>query len=403
MRLLVFTQYFWPEDFRINELVNDFCKRGYEVSIITGQPNYPEGKIHTDFIKNKRRYNKFATAHVVRARVPARGNSKISLMFNYISFIILASIKSFFYCRGKKFDHIFVFEPSPITVCLPAIFIKKIFKIPITFWVLDLWPDTLTAVGVIKKNSMLLKPLSKLTKYIYKNCDLILGQSKSFVNEIRHYCSNNENIKFFPNWVEETYVNEFHDNDIIPNSKQAFKIVFAGNIGTAQDFPKIVQSMISLPDSSNAILYVLGDGRKKRWLEKEIESKNISHRIKLVGRHPQSKMPGCFKRADALLVSLKSDYIFDKTIPGKLQSYMISKKPILGSINGEGAKLIKDANCGLVNNDVNQVSLEENIIKLENLNNHEREKMGISGYKYALENFNKEKLITNLIAWMHKI
>ena len=115
-----------------------------------------------------------------------------------------------------------------------------------------MWPDTLTAVGVIKKNSMLLKPLSKLTKYIYKNCDLILGQSKSFVNEIRNYCSNNENIKFFPNWVEETYVNEFHDNDIIPNSKQAFKIVFAGNIGTAQDFPKIVQSMISLPDSSNA-------------------------------------------------------------------------------------------------------------------------------------------------------
>ena len=108
MRLLVITQYFWPEDFRINELVNDFCRRGYEVSIITGQPNYPEGKIHTDFIKNKRRYNKFATAHVVRARVPARGNSKISLMFNYISFIILASIKSFFTVEEKNLT-IFLF------------------------------------------------------------------------------------------------------------------------------------------------------------------------------------------------------------------------------------------------------------------------------------------------------
>ena len=403
MRLLVITQYFWPEDFRINELVNYLCQNGHDVSIITGQPNYPEGRIFSDFLKEPDNYKEFLTAKVVRVRVPARGKTKFSLILNYLSFVVLASIRSLIFCKRNKFDHIFVFEPSPITVCLPAIVTKKFYKIPITFWVLDLWPETLTAVGAIKHNSIFLRPLKGLTKFIYKNCDLILGQSRSFVKEIEKYFPKNSNVKYFPNWVESTYIEDMGHNEVITNNPEIFKIVFAGNIGSAQDFPSILNSMSKLPENSKAVLYVLGDGRYKDWLAKEIISRKLSHRIKLLGRYPQSFMPGCFRAADALLVSLKSDYIFEKTIPGKLQSYMISKKPILGSINGEGAELIKDTFCGLVNNEINQLTLEQNIYELERLSEAERSQMGINGYEYAIKNFNKEILMGKLISWMDTI
>ena len=167
MRILIITQYFWPEDFRINEIVDDFSKRGHEINILTGEPNYPEGYLFKDYIKDKKKFSSYKGCQIKRLPVFRRGSNKFSLLLNYISFVVYASIYGIFRYSKNDFDNIFVFEPSPITVCLPAIFIKYKTNTPLTLWVLDLWPQSLTALNFIKNNSFLYKTIENLVKFIY--------------------------------------------------------------------------------------------------------------------------------------------------------------------------------------------------------------------------------------------
>ena len=401
MKLLVVTQYFFPEDFRINELVSDFVKRGHEVTILTGRPNYPEGIIFEEYANNKKRFNQFSGSKIIRCPIPSRGSSKISLILNYIAFIFFGTIYGLHVAKNDKFDNIFVFEPSPITVCLPAIFIKKIFRIPVTFWVLDLWPDTLEAVGILKRKTITWNILDKLVKFIYNNCDLILGQSRGFVQEIKKYSSNDANVQFFPNWIEEVYSKPISSKTgLISEDPTILKIIFAGNIGEAQDFPTIVSAIKAASKEQKILLYVLGDGRFKKNLKRLIQINDLQNNIILLGRYPTTDMPTFFHEADALLVSLKSNHILDKTIPGKVQSYLNSNKPVLAVLSGEGASVIKNAGSGFVSKPGDADSLATSIKHLALLSNEERQAMGISGYAYAQEHFKKEKILDELEFWM---
>ena len=404
MKLLVVTQYFFPEDFRINELVSDFVKRGHEVTVLTGRPNYPEGKIFKEYVKNKQKFNQFSGSNIIRCPIPARGSSKISLILNYFAFIFFGTIYGLRVAKNNKFDNIFVFEPSPITVCLPAIFIKKFFRIPVTFWVLDLWPDTLEAVGILKRRTFLWQVLEWLVKFIYKNCDLILGQSNGFVQEIKRNCTKDVEVKFFPNWIEEVYSNPvMSKTGLISNDPTVLKIIFAGNIGEAQDFPTIVSAIKSLVDEHKIRLYVLGDGRFKEKLEILIQANNLEKNIILLGRYPSADMPAFFNESDALLVSLKSNMILDKTIPGKVQSYLNSKKPILAVLSGEGASIINDAQAGFVSTPGRADLLASSIKKFAALSPQEKSFMGFNGYTYAQKHFKKEKLLNDLELWLSKL
>jgi glycosyltransferase involved in cell wall biosynthesis len=401
MKLLVVTQYFFPEDFRINELVSDFVKRGHEVTVLTGRPNYPEGKIFEEYVKNKQKFNQFSGSKVIRCPIPSRGSSKISLIINYFAFIFFGTIYGLRVAKNNKFDNIFVFEPSPITVCLPAIFIKKFFRIPVTFWVLDLWPDTLEAVGILKRKTFIWKILDRLVKFIYNNCDLILGQSRGFVQEIKKYCSDDADVKFFPNWIEEVYSNPISSKTgLISDDPAILKIIFAGNIGEAQDFPTIVSAVKSASKEQKILLYVLGDGRFKENLKSLIQINDLQKNIILLGRYPITDMPTFFHEADALLVSLKSNNILDKTIPGKVQSYLNSNKPVLAVLSGEGASVIQDARSGFVSKPGHADSLASSIKNLAMLSNEERLAMGMSGYAYAQKHFNKDKILDELEFWL---
>ena len=401
MKLLVVTQYFFPEDFRINELVSDFVKRGHEVTVLTGRPNYPEGKIFKEYVKNKQKFNQFSGSNIIRCPIPARGSSKISLILNYFAFIFFGTIYGLHAAKNNKFDNIFVFEPSPITVCLPAIFIKKFFRIPVTFWVLDLWPDTLEAVGILKRKTFIWKILDRLVKFIYNNCDLILGQSRGFVQEIKKYCSDDADVKFFPNWIEEVYSNPISSKTgLISDDPAILKIIFAGNIGEAQDFPTIVSAVKSASKEQKILLYVLGDGRFKENLKSLIQINDLQKNIILLGRYPITDMPTFFHEADALLVSLKSNNILDKTIPGKVQSYLNSNKPVLAVLSGEGASVIQDARSGFVSKPGHADSLASSIKNLAMLSNEERLAMGMSGYAYAQKHFNKDKILDELEFWL---
>lgn len=400
MKILVVSQYFWPENFRINDLCAELASRGHEVTVLTGVPNYPEGEVFEDYINSPKNFNNYKGCKLVRVPMVSRGKgSSIKLMLNYLTFALSAMFIGGWKLQKKTFDVIFVFEPSPITVGLPAIYFKKIKKAPIVFWVLDLWPESLEATGVVK-SKLILKTVGKLVSFIYNRCDLILGQSKGFYSAISCYCKDSSKIKYFPNWSE----NLFLSPSVEPNAKIAefngFKVLFAGNVGKAQDFSAILNMVNILKEQElNIKVFIVGEGRDLDWVKLEIKNRELSNYICLLGRHPLESMPDFFTSADALLVTLKDSPIFNLTIPGKIQSYMAARKPILTMLSGEGSKIVEEAGCGYIASSGDYKKLALNVINMSKLSSDELKEMGTKARRYSDIEFNRDKLISQLEGW----
>jgi len=407
MRILVVTQYFWPENFRINDLCAELAQRGHEVTVLTGKPNYPDGDVFKEFKQDPSGFEQYNDCQVVRVPMIARGRTSLQLILNYLSFALSASLLGLFKLRKKQFDIIFVCQLSPVTSALPAILYKKIHNIPVTMWVLDLWPESLEAVGAIK-SPRLLNLVGKLVSFVYNHCDLILGQSKSFIGGIGVYCKNkNKNkIKYFPSWPETIFSNNQNDvkNGEILKFSNSFNILFAGNIGEAQDFPTILKAVEILKFKDIKVkLFVVGDGRHFSWLKEQVEERKLNEYIYLLGRYPLEMMPRFYASADALLVTLRESKIFSMTIPGKVQSYMAAEKAILAMLDGEGARVIKEADCGYVSRSGDYKQLADSIIRMAKLDKSSLDKLGSNAKKYVLEEFDRNKLITQLEYWFTSI
>ncbi len=403
MRILVVTQYFWPENFRINDLVSEFCSLDNEVTILTGYPNYPSGMVFPEFKLNPYFFVKFQSANVVRVPVISRGKGGLRLMLNYASFVISAIVLGIFRLRGLKFDVIFVFEPSPITVGLPAIFFSYIKRAPLALWVLDLWPQTLEALGVVRSR-YLLNAIGSLVAFIYNHCDLILAQSKSFIPQIRQYCRKEIKVEYFPSWSDATFdfkiVNLAQE---VPAADGVFSIMFAGNIGHAQDFPAILDAAEVLKENRRVRWLVIGDGRLSEWVKSEVIRRGLEHCFLLLGSYPIDRMASFYKHADALLVSLKAESIFAMTIPGKLQSYLAAGIPILAMLNGEGAEIIRRSGAGLSSPAGDGFALATAVNHMANMNINERLKMGRAGLALCEEEFNRGALIFKLLSWLNEL
>lgn len=403
MRILVVTQYFWPENFRINDLVSEFCSLDNEVTILTGYPNYPSGMVFPEFKLNPYFFAKFQSANVVRVPVISRGKGGLRLMLNYASFVISAIVLGIFRLRGLKFDVIFVFEPSPITVGLPAIFFSCTKRAPLALWVLDLWPQTLEALGVVRSR-YLLNAIGSLVAFIYNRCDLILAQSKSFIPQIRQYCRKEIKVEYFPSWSDATF--DFKIANLaqeVPAADGVFSIMFAGNIGHAQDFPAILDAAEVLKENRRVRWLVIGDGRLSEWVKSEVIRRGLEHCFLLLGSYPIDRMASFYKHADALLVSLKAESIFAMTIPGKLQSYLAAGIPILAMLNGEGAEIIRRSGAGLSSPAGDGFALATAVIHMANMNINERLKMGRAGLALCEEEFNRGALISKLLSWLNEL
>lgn len=396
MRILIISQYFWPEDFRINETISFFTSRNHEVSVLTGKPNYPEGKIFSEYSSNPDKYNIYHGAEIIRLPILSRGNSKVKLFLNYLSFVLLGSLLGPIKLKGKAFDVIFVYEPSPITVGLPAIVIARIKKLPIVFWALDLWPETLQALNIIQ-SKVLVTLFKRLAKFIYSNCTLILGQSKSFVENISKYIEDPNKVKFFPSWCEDMEILDTTPfASEIPASKDHFNILFTGNIAEAQDMPRVLDAIEISQSKINLRWYFIGDGRKLNWLKRSIDSRNLQDKVFILGRFPAGRMPEFLKHADALLVSLQQSDAFSMVIPAKIQTYLKAGIPIIGMLDGDGKEIIDKSHAGITCSAGNFQALSSIFIKMSELETHEREIMGKNGKKFAEENFQKELLLENL-------
>lgn len=402
MKILVVSQYFWPENFRINDLVQDLVRRGHEVTVLTGYPNYPTGKIFHDFKSNPSHFSQYCGTKIFRVPLIPRGTNRWCLVLNYLSFALNATIVSLYKLRNKDFDVIFVFEPSPITVGIPAIVLRRFKKAPVVFWVLDLWPETLEALGIVRSKTILWG-IGWLVGFIYNRCDLVLGSSKGALQGIARFCSNKEKIRFFPNWAERVF--EQTAIELAPETTPqaaVFNIVFAGNIGEAQDFPSILNAAKHLQSYKAIQWVIIGDGHLSLWLQKEVKRLSLEKCFLLVGQFPLERMPSFFAHADALLVTLKGGSAFSLTIPGKIQSYLMAAVPLLGMLDGEGADVIREAQAGLVCNAGNSIALANNVMRLSAMSKQKRAKLGQNARTYAEREFACNRMIDRLESWLYE-
>ena len=366
------------------------------MTVLTGEPNYPEGAIFKDFLADRDKFSSYKGIDVIRVPLIPRGVGSFRLLINYVSFVFSACAFGPWKLRNLQIDVVFTCQLSPVTVGLPAALISKIKRVPMAMWVLDIWPDSLRAVGIIKSQTIL-SCLGRMVGFIYSRCDLLLAQSISFIPKIQKLSGSRIPIEYFPSWAEEVFYNKtdrFAPEIMIRDG--VFNVMFAGNIGGAQDFSCILLAAELLKENPNIQWLIVGDGRMMNWVKNQIECRGLSNNVRLLGRFPVERMPEFFKHADAMLVTLSDQEVFSMTIPGKLQSYLAVGVPILGALNGEGADVVKRANAGFTCPAGNYTELSAIVLKMSKLPLSARDEMGRNGLELSKTEFDRTKLISKL-------
>lgn len=394
-RLLFICQYFYPETFRGNDIAFDMANRGIEVTVICGIPNYPKGKFFDGYGFFKKHKERINGVRVIRIPIIPRGDgSKIKLMLNFFSYFINASLfLPFHLLLNPKYDCCFVQQLSPVMMSVPGVIFKKITGRKLFTWVLDLWPESLKAAGGIN-NSRILSFFQWFAKLQYRNSDVIFVSSNGFKKNIKTKGNFESKIELVPNWAED----EIKSYEIlnIPKFPDGFNVVFTGNIGEAQDFDNIVEAAKLISPEEKIHFILVGDGRKKCWIEEQIRSCRLEDVIYLLGRYDMKYMASFFNAADCLLLPLKDDEIMNLTVPAKMQAYMTGGKPIVAMINGEANNIINEVNCGIAVEASCPKKLISAIRKIKDLPFEERLKMGDRGKRYCNLNYNKSSILDYL-------
>lgn len=404
LRILIVSQYFWPENFRVNDLTEELARRGHRVTVLTGKPNYPEGKIFPAYRIDPGAFARFGSVPVVRVPIIPRGGSSVRLALNYLSFALAASLLGSWKLRSQPFDAIFVFQTSPITAALPAALLRRLKRAPMLMWILDLWPDTLAAIGVVR-SPRLMELVGRLVRFVYANCDRILVQSRAFIPKVATLAGGDQKIRYFPGWAEAIFdpQGDGASHGVAPELEpfaEDFKVVFAGNIGEAQDFPAILDAVDALRETPGLRWVIVGDGRAAAQVREEIARRRLGEKIVLLGRFPLDRMPAFFAGADALLVTLRKERIWSMTIPGKVQSYLAAGKPLLAMLDGEGGRVIEEAGAGLVSPAGDGAKLAVQVQRLMAMDARARSAMGRRGADYGRRQFDRRLLVDALERWI---
>jgi len=394
VKLLLVSQYFWPESFLINRLCRKLSELGHQVTVITAKPNYPQGEIFPGYKAMKVQREEYYGIEVVRIPICPRKRGVLGLIANYISFVVSGVFYMPRLVKGREFDVILVYAVSPITAAIPAVWIKRKLGSHLAIWVQDLWPQSLSATGYIKSKT-LLKIVGRLVSWIYSEADTLLGQSRAFVREIGKY-ADNDKILYYPNSIEPP-AEDLSDGPDIDTSclENGFSVVFAGNIGKAQAIPTLIEAA-SLLVGSDCRMVFIGDGSMLDWARQEVSRLNLGN-VSFMGRVESNHIPWLYHQADALLVSLADEDIFSFTIPSKIQSCLAAGKPIVASVNGEAAEIIVRSGSGRVTPAADAVGLAGSILEIRNMSVHERREMGCNGLKYFQNHFDMNVQSRHLI------
>ena len=399
MRVLIVTQYFWPEGFRINDVVKFLVKRGIEVDVLTGKPNYPEGLIYEGYKAFGCMTESWNGANVFRVPLFPRGkNSSIRLALNYLSFIVTGITFGPFLLHNRKYDVVFVYGLSPILLAIPAVFISWLKGNKLVVWVQDLWPQSLSATGYIKSN-FLLRCVEVVVRWIYRHTDLILVQSRAFEGVVSSLAPG-KTVVYYPNSVDSSFASTPDPNNKQPPIEAletGFPVIFAGNVGSAQAVECIFEAASILQEVTEIHFVIFGNGSKWSWLNDQIAAYGLKN-IYLAGRFPVEAMPEYLQKAEVLLVSLSDQPIFALTVPNKIQAYMASGRPIVASLNGEGARLVVESGAGISSPAEDSVALSKAILTLYKMSPEQRRQIGENGRAYYRDHFDHEKLVDQLIS-----
>jgi colanic acid biosynthesis glycosyl transferase WcaI len=403
-RILIVTQYFWPENFRINDVAIGLKKKGHHVTILTGQPNYPGGEFFPGYGFWSRAEEEYQGIQVMRVPLfPRKNGGKFRLTLNFLSFAFFASLLGPWRCR-EPYDVILVFEPSPVTVGIPAIVLKKMRGAPIMFWVQDLWPESLAAAGATQ-SKLILNGVEFLVRLIYRHCDKILVQSKAFRASIEGREVKPEHILYFPNSAEPCYRPIALESDAPEYNRvpMGFRVVFGGNIGMAQSFETILGAAELLKHHQDIHWVILGDGRMFSWVQAEVAKRCLEKTVHLLGRFPAEAMPRYFALADVLLVTLLKRPIFALTIPSKVQSYLACGKPIIAALDGEAARIVMEAGAGLTAAAEDPRALADAVLAIYGMPEDLRRTMGRNGQTYFETHFEQALLLERLHRWIREV
>lgn len=396
MKILIISQYFYPENFRINDLALELKNRGHKITVLTGLPNYPKGEYFDGYDDKKYCDEIWNDIPIYRCKLRPRKTGSINLIRNYVSFVVEAN-KKLKELENQDFDLIYVFEVSPITVALPAIKFKKKKKLPIVINIQDLWPENIIAVTGIT-NFIVIGLVNKMVNYIYKHCDLILTASPSFVDKIRDRIKNKDKVVYWPQYSIVSRTNE----DVSLYNKDFFNIVFTGNIGEAQGIDLAIE-VANILKNEKICWHFIGEGRSREKLMNMVSEYGISDKVKFYGFHPETEIPKYLSNADAALLILKPNPVFEMTIPAKLQTYLACGVPILGCVSGEGKRIIEESGAGIVSDSISVESLVDVCQQFLILDQEELCNYKEKAFRYSGRNFNKKKLLDKLESSMFKM
>jgi len=400
VKIWIITQYFHPENFGINQVAVDLAKRGHAVTVLSAMPNYPLGTIWPGYRGWRIHRETYCGVSVIRLPVITRGRgTPMRLALNYLSFALVATTAAPFLLRGRA-DALFVYQPSPLTVAVPAIVVRRVKRIPLILWVQDLWPESLTSSD-ISPWPITLRLIRQLARFVYRRCSLILVQSRGYIEPIRLLASEVP-VRYFPNSADAQFrpLDKPPEIDRHLGLPNGFKVLYAGNIGAGQDFETILSTAERLRHFPEIKWVIVGEGRRKSWVRNEIVARKLGHLFRLVDQQPADLMPLYFAAADGLLVTLLRGEVAALTIPSKLQAYLACGRPIIAAIAGEGAKIVAESGAGLTSEPGNPAALAEAVLTLYNMSPTERANMGKAGRRYFEQEFDQGQLMDKLAGWL---
>lgn len=385
MKILVICQHYYPEPFRISDICEALAERGNDVTVVTGTPNYPMGVVYEGYENGKMANEVIGGVKIHRCKTAPRKTGAVNRVINYFSFAIASS--RYINKLPSDFDVVFVNQLSPVMMAEAGVRYKRKFGTKLVLYCLDLWPESL-CTGGIKKDSLIYNIFKQISKRIYRAADKILVTSKSFSD----YFSEKfgiDNTEYLPQYAENVFNPELCRKT--PNG--TVDLMFAGNVGAAQGIDTIIRAAALTKDIPNLRWHIVGDGSEldncKRLADELSVASVIFH-----GRKPIEEMPRFYALADAMIVSLNGDSVLEKTLPGKVQSYMAAGKPILAAAIGEIEKVVKDAECGICcppNDGEALAKAAKEIAESGKLNEY-----GLNAYNYNKNNFSKEKFFDKL-------
>lgn len=393
MKILIVSQYFYPETFRVNTLCAELVKRGHEVTVLTGYPQYPQGKIYEGYGFHTPYEKEWNGARIERIKVQPRGKTPIGLLLNCYTFV--SEGKKWVKRCTEKFDAIYVFEVSPVTVGLPAVAYKEKFGTPIFFNVQDLWPENVEIVLGIH-NKAVIGAINKIVDRIYSASDKILCSSNSFVRNISKRGVPKDKLVFWPQFCKQPDLASAEKPGCYKDD--CFNIVFAGNVGEAQGLDLLVDAADQLRDT-NVRWFLVGDGRARERLASRIAEKKLEKYITFVGKVSEEEANRYIHFADCAYLSFQKNKLFDMTLPAKLQSYMACGTPILAAAGGESAQVVQEAKCGFVC--AQEAKSLAGTIRAQVLPSCNLEQLGKNARQYFEQHFTMEQVIGDLETMMN--